>query len=324
MVYLFTYFFGTIRWNSYLRGQTMLENKKKPTIVLPEGNEERILLAAKQVLKEAFCRLIIIGDAAYVASILGDLSGYSVVSPDKGVALARLQQARIAAGKKELAVPYPNLVQAAEMVRDGTADGVVGGAEATTDVVAVVFAKVIGLKAGFNLVYDCFKMEKGDQVLVFANCALLEVPTTEQRAEIAILAGEFARFLGLDPKVALLDYQTVGNAPRPLPQETAHAVQIALQKADFPVDGPLQLDAAVNKTIAAKKAPDSQVAGNANVLVFPDLRSGNIGYKNAAQLGGWVATGPILLGTKKPANDLSRGSTVEEIVSTIKLTALQV
>ncbi len=218
------------------------------------------------------------------------------------------------------------------MVRLKDADGLVAGSNSPTADVLRAAIQVIKTAPGINTVSSTFIMETKDKefgedgLILFADCAVLPDPNAEQLADIASSTAATAKnVVGLDPKVAMLSFSTMGSAKHPLVSKVQDAVSILKERnVDFKFDGEMQADAAIVPTIGAKKAPESSVAGNANVLVFPDLQSGNIGYKLVQRFAKADAHGPIVQGLAKPVNDLSRGCSVEDIANLVAITATQV
>jgi phosphate acetyltransferase len=218
------------------------------------------------------------------------------------------------------------------MVRLGDADGLVAGSSAPTADVLKAAIQVVKTAPGINTVSSTFVMETVDGkfgengLILFADCAVIPEPNAEQLADIACATAATAKnVVGIDPKVAMLSFSTKGSAKHPLVDKVQYAVDLlADRNVDFPFDGELQADAAIVEAIGAKKAPGSDVAGHANVLVFPDLQSGNIGYKLVQRFSGASAHGPIIQGLAKPVNDLSRGCSVDDIANLVAITATQV
>ena len=304
-------------------------------IVLPEGTEPRIVRAAADVLRTGGARLILLGDPGAVRQVAAaegvDISGADIIDPANDPLRERFanEYAELRAKKgitREQAhdrvadVSYFGTM----MVRDGLADGMVSGAVNTTAHTIRPAFEVIRTKPGVSLVSSVFFMCLPDRVLAFGDCAVNPNPTAPQLADIAIASAVTAEQFGLEPKVALLSYSTGASGTGPDVDLVREATAILHEKAPgLCADGPLQFDAAVAESVARSKAPDSPVAGHANVLIFPDLSAGNTGYKAVQRTAGALAIGPVLQGLNRPVNDLSRGALVEDIVNTILITAIQ-
>ena len=223
------------------------------------------------------------------------------------------------------------LYYATMMIKKGAADGMVAGAINSTGNTIRPALQIIKTAPGIKIVSSCFLMEVQDKsygdngVLVFGDCAICIDPTAEELAAIAVASAETGKALaGIDPKVAMLSFSTKGSAKHPLVDKVAEATEIVKKIApDLSVDGELQADAALVESVGQLKSPGSKVAGKANVLIFPDIQAGNIGYKLVQRLGGAEAIGPICQGLAKPVNDLSRGCSVSDIVSVVAMTAVQ-
>ncbi|WP_099331566.1 phosphate acetyltransferase [Actinomyces minihominis] len=304
-------------------------------IVLPEPEDDRILYATDALLKQQVADIILIGDEDAVrrrALELGlDIAAARVVpTSDPTLAekyaeeLARLRAAKGMTVEDARKVVADTTYFATMMVQMGDADGMVSGATHTTaDTIRPAF-QIIKTAPGTKLVSSSFLMLLEDQAMVFGDCAVVISPTAEQMAQIAISSARTAQAFGIDPRVAMLSYSTLGSGSGASPDLVTEATELARAEApDLAIEGPLQFDAAIDATTGKQKAPQSSVAGRANVLIFPDLNAGNIAYKAVQRTAGAVAVGPILQGLRKPINDLSRGAKVEDIINTVAITAVQ-
>lgn len=319
---------------------TLIDRAKadKKTIVLPEGNDERILEAAQEALSQGIANIIILGDADEIAAKGYNLEGATIIDPatsDKQEEFAELlYELRKAKGMtpeeaKEL-VKDP-IHFAVLMVKSGLCDGLIGGACHATIKILSPSLKIIKTAPGEPMVSSFFIMdvpgsEFGENGLfLFADCALEIQPTSEKLAHIANQTDKsFKRLIGDDPRIALLSHSSHGSAVNDDSTKVVKAVEYIRENyPDIVADGELQLDAAIVPELGASKAPNSPVAGKANVLIFPDLDAANIGYKLVQRLGGAKAYGPVLQGLAAPVNDLSRGCTAEDVVGVIAITCVQ-
>ena len=306
----------------------------KKTIVLPEGEDPRTIEAAKKIIEEDLANLVILGDPDVI-----DVPGATVIDPrraEKKDAYA----AKFAELRAKKGVTLPEAMEQMNdatyfgtmMVKMGDADGLVSGACHSTANTLRPALQILKTAPGTKLVSAFFIMctktpEYGAEgTLLFADCGLNINPTADELSEIALASAEsWKAFMpGVDPKVAMLSFSTKGSAKGDVPTKVQEATKLANEKnPELALDGDLQLDAALVQSVADLKAPGSAVAGNANILVFPDLEAGNIGYKLVQRFGGADAYGPILQGIAKPVNDLSRGCSADDIVGVVAITAVQ-
>ena len=308
----------------------------KKTIVLPEGEEDRIIKAADYLLERDIVNLIIVGDKNAILARGGELGLKSLDKAEfqalddetvLGPMVAKLCELRAKKGMTE--------EQARQQLKDpsyfGTmlvvlskADGLVSGSVNSTANTVRPALQVIKTKPGASLVSGAFLMCFKDHVAVFADCAINLNPNAEQLADIAIQSAETAAAFGIEPKVGMLSYSTLGSGKGPDVDVVEEATRIVREKApDLAVVGSIQFDAAWSPTVAAAKAKGNDIAGHVNVFVFPDLCAGNIGYKAVQRSSGALAVGPVLQGLNKPVNDLSRGALVQDIINTVALTAIE-
>jgi len=312
------------------------------TIVLPEGGDERVLQAAARIHDEGFAQVILLGAEAHVhdqmAAAQIDFTGITVIDPV--LSTYRAEFARLyfemRRHKKMSEAEATQLIQdplffGAMLVHEGVADGMVAGAANATSQVLRAGFQIVGTAPNVSTVSSCFLLIKSDWeygtngMLVVGDCAVNPQPNAEELAAIAIATARSAQMLAnFEPRVAMLSFSTAGSGSGPDVDKVIEATDIARQLApELMIDGPLQLDAAIVPEVGQQKAPQSPVAGNANVLIFPDLDAGNIGYKLVQRLAGATAVGPVLQGMAAGLNDLSRGCSVDDIVNVVAITALQ-
>ncbi|PXV69925.1 phosphate acetyltransferase [Halanaerobium congolense] len=312
------------------------------TIIFAEGDDERIIRAAAEVEAEKIAKIIILAEAESIqkqAEEYGvDLSGIEIINPEKSEYIAEFtdefyelrKHKGIAKEEAEKIVKDP-LYFATMMIYTNKADGMVAGAaNATGNVLRPAF-QIVKTAEGISTVSSAIIMVLKDKsfgedgVLVVSDCAVNPAPNSDQLAEIAITTADTTkRLLGFEPRVAMLSFSTMGSAKHENVDNVRNAVGIAHKNAPhLKIDGEMQADAALVESVGSRKAPGSEIAGKANVLIFPDLQSGNIGYKLVQRLAGADAVGPILQGLAAPINDLSRGCSVDDVVNLTAITAVQ-
>lgn len=311
-------------------------------IVLPEGTEERTLKAADRLMKEGVADIILLGNPTEIEQLasangLTHLQKATVIDPSNHIRKQQYAELLFTLRKSkgmtmeqaEKLVTDP-LYLACLMIKNGDADGEVAGARNTTGNVLRPAFQIVKTQPGISVVSGAFLMFVDEQwgsegLLVFADCAVHPDPTADELAQIAVSTGRTTRAIaGVEPKIAMLSFSSKGSAKHAMVDKVIEATNRAKEMdSSLQIDGELQADAAIVPAIGRSKAPDSPIAGAANVLVFPDLQSGNIAYKLVQRLAGAEAVGPILQGIAAPINDLSRGCSVEDIYYMVAITANQ-
>lgn len=317
------------------------ENPK--TIVLPEGEEPRMIKATEEIVKEGFAKIILLGRKEKIQSVAQELKvilpeNVNIIFPEESEKLNQYAEAYHELRKHKglskddaLSLLKNPLYFGSLMVHLGDADGLVAGSINATGDVFRPALQTIKTAPGINIVSSCFVMvipdcPYGDNgVIVFADCAINPNPNAEQLADIAIATAATGKaLLDFEPRVAMLSFSTKGSAKHLLVDKVVEATNLVKKKQpELLVDGELQADAAIIPSIGSRKAPGSKIAGKANVLVFPDLQSANIAYKLVQRLSGAEAIGPVTQGMGKPVNDLSRGCSAKDIVNVVAITVLQ-
>lgn len=319
-----------------------MAKKTHKKIVLPESEDLRVLNAASILTKEKICSVVLVGNREHILELSSknniDIKEIEIVQPDKSnlyesyvdkfYKLRKHKGITLEDAKKYM---LDNVYFATMMVKQGDADGLVSGAIHSTSDTLRPALQIIKQKEGIDTVSSFFLMETKKRELganglfVFSDCGLIEEPTEEQFVDIINSSVEsFKMFSDLFPKVALLSYSTHGSASSKQVQKTRNILnKIKSSNIQFDIDGELQLDAAIIKEVADLKASGSCVAGKANILIFPNLESGNIAYKTAQRFGDMIALGPITQGIKKPVNDLSRGCSISDIIGVVAITCIQ-
>jgi phosphate acetyltransferase len=319
----------------FIHRLTLQARSDRKRIVLPEGEDDRILKSAGRVLQRRVADLTILGDEAHIRQRSGelgvDLDGANVIDPRTSDLCEEFAE-QYAELRKAKGV---NLERAREIMQDvsyfgtmlvynGVVDGMVSGASHTTAHTVRPALEIIRTVPDVSTVSSIFLMCLPDRVLAYGDCAIVPDPTPEQLADIAISSARTAARFGIDPKVAMLSYSTGDSGTGADVDKVRTATELVRQRdPQLPVEGPIQYDAAIEPSVAATKLRDSPVAGRATVLIFPDLNTGNNTYKAVQRSAGAIAIGPVLQGLRKPVNDLSRGALVDDIVNTIAITAIQ-
>ena len=312
---------------------------KNVKIVLPEGEDERVLIAATQLQKTDYVSPIVLGNEDNIKSLASkhalDLTQIEIINPATSELKDELVDAFVERRKgkatKEQAVELLDNVNyfGTMLVYTGKAEGLVSGAAHSTGDTVRPALQIIKTKPGVSRTSGIFFMIKGDEQYIFGDCAINPELDAQGLAEIAVESAKSAQSFGMDPKVAMLSFSTKGSAKSDDVTKVQEALKLAQEKAEADqldhvvIDGEFQFDAAIVPSVAEKKAPGAKIQGDANVFVFPSLEAGNIGYKIAQRLGGYDAVGPVLQGLNSPVNDLSRGCSTEDVYNLSIITAAQ-
>lgn len=328
--------------STYIKSLLQRAEQNVKTIVLPEGEDERVLTAAHLVTEQKAAKIIILGDPEEIGKFYAkndwDLSNIEVIQPETSPHLPEYVELLYNL-RKEKGLSHEDAEKLALnhnyfgtlMVKSGHADGMVSGANhSTADTVRPALQIIKAAQKGGS-VSSFFIVLSGGEPYILSDCGIIIEPTDQELADIALNAAKTALHFGIEPSIAMLSYSTKGSGKGDSVDKVVRAtkmVQAALETDKYKglgieVDGELQIDAALDSVVAAKKAPGSHVAGHARVLIFPNLEAGNIGYKLLQRLGGCEAYGPILQGLNAPINDLSRGCFAEDVVGAIAITCIQ-
>ena len=310
--------------------QKLKENPR--TIVFTEGTDARILEASSRLLAGTFLKPILVGNVEAVRAAAEEagynINGAEIIDPknydrmDEMVAqMAELRKGKMTDEQVRAALSKSNYF-GTMLVKMGGADCLLGGATYSTADTVRPALQLIKTKPGNNIVSSCFILVRGDEKIAMGDCAINIDPSEDDLVEIAIESAKTAKIFGIDPKVAMLSYSTLGSGKGPSVTKVANATKKIKEAApELAVEGEIQFDASVSPEVAEVKCPGSPVAGQANTFIFPDINAANIGYKIASRLGGYTAVGPVLQGLNAPINDLSRGCNAEEVYSMSIVTA---
>lgn len=328
--------------SKYLTSLMEQASKNIKTIVLPEGDDERVLTAAHIAAEAKAAKLVILGDEKKIMSFFSqkgwNTDGIKVVNPeisprlnDYAELLFELRKAKGMTPEQALKTAKDNTYFGTLMVKAGDADGLVSGADHSTADTVRPALQIIKSAHKERCVSSFMIMVSNDKPFIMSDCGVVITPTEQELADIALTSAETAIHFGIAPKIAMLSFSTRGSAKGEAVDRVRNATLLAQKMAQsdeykglgIEIDGEMQADAALDQIVAHKKAPDSTVAGSARVLIFPNLEAGNICYKLLQRLGGCEAYGPILQGLNAPVNDLSRGAFAEDIAGTIAITCLQ-
>lgn len=312
---------------------------KNVRIVLPEGEDERVLTAATQLQNTEYVTPVVLGNEANVKTLANDkgldITNIEIIDPETSelkqeLVTAFVERRKGKATEEQAQEMLKNVNYFATMlVYTGKAEGLVSGAAHSTGDTVRPALQIIKTKPGVSKTSGVFFMIKGEEQYIFGDCAINPTLEAQDLAEIAVESAKTAKSFDMTPRVAMLSFSTKGSAKSDDVEKVANAVNLAQEKIetdnieDVVVDGEFQFDAAIVPEVAKKKAPDAKIQGNANVFIFPSLEAGNIGYKIAQRLGGFDAVGPVLQGLNSPVNDLSRGCSTEDVYNLSIITAAQ-
>ena len=329
---ILSYIITPFKFQSLLLKRAKVANK---TVILPESDDERILKAAHIVLEKDAANIILLGledEISKKAAALGlNLSKAKVINPEQNELtdefakkIYELRKHKGVDEGKANALAKDKIYFATMLIHEGLADALVSGATMSTADTIRPALQIIKTKPNVSVVSGAFFMALEEEILLFADCAVTPNPSADELASITLSSAQTASAFGLNPKIAMLSYSTADSGSGPDVEFIKEATKKASElDANLKIAAPIQFDAAVDLSVASKKMPNSEVAGHANVFIFPNLNCGNICYKAVQRSANALAVGPILQGLKKPVNDLSRGCLVEDVVNTILISAIQ-